>query len=211
MSTATGNRGMPVLIPAAGFEKKFGSVISGRNGDDTRYFLAKGVRDFALNGLSLPSGYRLVCSLKEDQYRLIADSKGAETVYAVKRVLMKNILPLRETCTQILVWRSVLPQHESVVSGIAKRFFRFFLSRYAIVVTDSEHTGDGKRFWEVMIAWALAEPGCYVYLSDGSRADRPLERIHSLDAFYQHWSGYAWGSDRDVHSHRLFVISREAL
>lgn len=211
MNTAIRNSGMPFLIPAAGFDEKFGSVISGRNSDDTRYFLAKGVRDFTLEGFSLPPGYRLVSSLQEDQYRLIAETEEPETVYAVKLVLLKHIVPLRETCTQIMVWRTVLPQHQDVVSGIAKRFFRHFLSRYAIVVSDSEHTGDGKRFWEVMIAWALAQPDYHVYLSDGSEEGRPLKSIPSWGEFHAFWAGYAWGNDRDLHPHRLFVISSEQL
>lgn len=211
MNSAIRNTGMPYLIPAAGFDDKFSDTITRRNDEDTRYFMDAGVSDFTLPGLSVPPGYRLVRAVKGHQYRLIALSGRAETVYAVKLVLLKNVVAFRESCTQIMVWRTVLPQHDEAVAGLARRFFRYFLSRYAIVVSDSEHTGDGKRFWEVMIAWALAEPDYHVYLSDGSEEGRPLKSISSWGEFHAFWAGYAWGSNRDLHPHRLFVISSEQL
>ncbi|MBP2168046.1 hypothetical protein J2125_001238 [Erwinia toletana] len=62
-----------------------------------------------------------------------------------------------------------------------------------------------------MIAWAIQTDGYYVYLSDGTEEDRPLAVITSWDDFYQRWADFCWGTDKNCHAHRLFVISTEQL
>ncbi|WP_422387601.1 hypothetical protein [Erwinia aphidicola] len=211
MQKSARKTGMPLLIPSAEFDEKLSRTSTGKNTQHTQAFIDGGSHDFYLPDYAVPPGYRLLQSSREDQYRLIKAGAEPETVYAVKLLLLDTIVPSRRSCTQIMVWRSVLPQHEEAVHGLARRFFRYFLQRYSIVVSDSEHTGDGCRFWEGMIAWALAQPEYHVYLSDGRFDDRPLRAIPNWDDFYDHWAQYGWGEDRDYHPHRLFVISHEKL
>lgn len=209
MNKYSANSKMPFNILEAGFNIKLN--VTGNNIKHTASFIEKGVVDFSLPGYSTPHGYRLVKSLQDDHYRLITDSQDAITVYAVRLEFMQHIVPSHRSCTQIMVWRTVQPQYNSAVTGLPKMFFQYFLENYSIVVSDSEQTQDGRRFWETMIAWAIQEDGYHVYVSDGTIEDRPLTFMTSWDDFYGTWTDFCWGDDRDCHSHRLLVISKERL
>ncbi|EPG6292125.1 hypothetical protein L8T16_06845 [Enterobacter cloacae] len=209
MRTNRTRNDMPYIIPEADFDRKLN--MSEKNVTHTEGFLAKGVQDFTLPGFTTPYGYRLVKSLREDHYRLITDSQSPETVYAVKLIFREDIVETRKTCTQILVWRTPNVIHDRAVQGLPQDFFRFFLEQFAIVVSDEQQTIDGRRFWERMISWAITTPGYHVYVSDGTEEDRPLTFMTSWDDFYQTWADFCWGADKDVHTHRLLVISKDQL
>ena len=200
---------MPYIIPEADFDRKLN--MSEKNVTHTEGFLAKGVQDFTLPGFTTPYGYRLVKSLRDDHYRLITDSESPETVYAVKLIFREDIVETRKSCTQILVWRTPNVIHDRAVHGLPQDFFRFFLEQFAIVVSDEQQTIDGRRFWERMISWAITTPGYHVYVSDGTEEERPLTFMTSWDDFYQTWADFCWGTDKDVHTHRLLVISKDQL
>ncbi|MBS9424082.1 hypothetical protein [Photorhabdus caribbeanensis] len=197
------------LIPESDFDIKLN--MTEKNVEHTQAFIEHGVQDFSLPGFVTPYGYRLLTSISGNQYRLVTDVDMPETVYAVKLEFMEHIVPSKKTCTQILVWCTVLPQHDEAVRGLPQEFFRFFLERYSIIVSDSEQTLDGRRFWERMIAWAISINGYHVYVSDGAKGERPLNLITSWDDFYVIWANYCWGHDKDYHYHCLFVISKELL
>ncbi|CVE53384.1 MULTISPECIES: hypothetical protein [Serratia] len=209
MNRQTANTRMPLNIPEAGFNTKLN--VTGNNIEHTTAFMQKGVVDFSLPGYTTPHGYRLVKARTEDHYRLVTDSQDPVTVYAVRLEFMENIVPGRRSCTQIMVWRSVQPQYTSAVTGLPRMFFQYFLESHSIVVSDSEQTSDGRRFWEGMIAWAIQADGYHVYVSDGTEEDRPLTFMTSWDDFYGTWTDFCWGDDRDCHSHRLLVISKDQL
>ncbi|NHB91360.1 hypothetical protein [Photorhabdus cinerea] len=209
MSNDTVEEKMPALIPQADFNIKLN--MTEKNVAHTQAFIERGVRDFSLPGFVTPYGYRLLASISGNQYRLVTDADMPETVYAVKLEFMEHVVPFKKTCTQILVWRTVLPQHDGAVRSLPQEFFRFFLENYSIIVSDSDRTSDGRRFWERMIAWAVNVDGYYVYVSDGTREERLLNLISSWDDFYITWADYCWGYDKDCHYHRLFVISKERL
>ncbi|MFP1739787.1 hypothetical protein [Lonsdalea quercina] len=200
---------MPLEIDAAGFDNKLS--MTDKNIEHTENFISKGVTEFNLSGFIVPHGYKLLRSRSQDQYRLVTDGSVPETVYAVKLSFLDNIIPARKTCTQIMVWRTIQPQHEHAVHGLPQKFFRYFLSVYSIVVSDSEQTKEGRRFWERMIAWAMKENGYQVYVSDGTKEERPITLMTSWDDFYGVWAQFCWGSDKDCHPHRLLVISSETL
>lgn len=209
MQNYQANTRMPLLIPSAGFDAKLS--MTEKNIEHTEAFIEAGVKDFALPGFVTPHGYRLLSSVSGEQYRLVTDTEAPETVYAVKLAMLEHIVPTRKICTQILVWRTVQPQHDGAVRGLPQEFFRYFLSLYSIVVSDSEQTTEGRRFWERMIAWAIQADGYHVYVSDGTQEDRPLTFMTNWDDFYGTWADFCWGDDRDCHSHRLFVISTDRL
>ncbi|WJV60996.1 hypothetical protein PCO87_13795 [Pectobacteriaceae bacterium C52] len=209
MNKSIANDRMPLNILDASFNKKLN--MTDNNIEHTAEFVARGVAEFTLPGFVTPHGYRLLKSLHSDQYRMVTNDADPVTVYAVKLQFMNDIVPCRKTCTQIMVWRTVLPQHKVAVTSLPQKFFEFFLESYSIVVSDSEQTSDGRRFWEGMIAWAIQTDGYQVYVSDGTKEERPLTFMTSWDDFYGTWANFCWGDDKDYHLHRLLVISKEKL
>jgi hypothetical protein len=91
---------------------------------------------------------------------------------------------------------------------LAKLIFAWLLETYEIVVSDNEQTSDGRRFWEYRISEAIADPDYEVLIWDGTKEDDELTLIQNTDEFVSKWSPYAWGTDPDVHPHRLLVISK---
>lgn len=209
MQKVAKNAPMPYNIPEADFDRKL-SVIK-NNIEHTGAFMQKGVSDFVLPAYTVPYGYRLVKSLHDDHYRLITDGQDPETVYAVRLIFRNDIVATRQTCTQIMVWRTVQAQHDRAVHGLPQLFFQHFLENYSIVVSDEQQTIEGRRFWERMISWAMSTPGYHVYVSDGTQQDRPLTFMTSWDDFYNTWADFCWGDDKDCHTHRLLVISKDRL
>ncbi|MEG5888219.1 hypothetical protein UXP46_23570 [Enterobacter ludwigii] len=203
---------MPLMINDADFNKKL--LVIGRNVVHTQDFLDKGVEPFVLPGFSVSGDYEFVKSRNKHQYRLIANNADNEkiTVYAVEIKFHTEYVYPRRSCTQIMVWRTPDPRHDAVVRGLPQRFFEFLLSEHDIVVSDEEQTGAGRRFWQVMLTWALSA-NYNVYIADGTRAtidslNWPLYKVSNMDEFYERWDDYAWGNDLDVHPHRRAVISK---
>ncbi|MDC9615365.1 hypothetical protein ABLB69_15515 [Xenorhabdus khoisanae] len=200
---------MPYLIPDADFDLKL-SLLD-KNVEHTKSFIEKGVIDFHLPEATIPNGYRFVKALNKDEYRMVTTESGQpETVYAVKLLFRNDLVLNKETCTQIMVWRTLSFKHQIAASSLPRVFFKHLLNSYSIVVTDEEQTGDGKRFWKIMINWAL-ETNYHVYVSDGTEIDRPLTQISSMDELIGKWEAFCWGHDAEVHRHRLIVISKNDL
>ncbi|MBP2168047.1 hypothetical protein J2125_001239 [Erwinia toletana] len=90
MQTNLVNDRMPLLIPSAGFDTKLS--MTEKNIEHSESFIASGVNEFSLPGFVIPHGYRLLSSVKGDQYRLVTDSEIPETIYAVKLALHDRII-----------------------------------------------------------------------------------------------------------------------
>ncbi len=193
----------PRLISDADFNRKLNAPD--RNREHTQVFLAKGVEPFSLPGYVPPVGYRLVMSLDGKQCRLLKDDI---TAYAVKIVTGKFVVPGKQHCTQVMVWRTFIAEHQAALNGLAKLIFAWLLETYEIVVSDNEQTADGRRFWEYRISEAIADPEYEVMIWDGTKEDDELQRITSEAEFVSKWSPYAWGTDPEIHQHRLLVISK---
>lgn len=199
---------MPKLIPAAGFNRKLN--LPSENSELTALFLAAGTHQFLLPGYEVKEGYQFIKLGKKQQYRLVTTGGTPETVYLVELCFRNDIVAGQTSCTQIKVWRTTNDKHQSAVADLPRHFFRWLLDTYHIVVTDEEQTGDGRRFWEVMISWALAA-GFYVYASDGGEPERPLFAVQDMESFFEYWSDFCWGNDPDIHTHRLIVISKKEI
>lgn len=199
---------MPYLIPDAEFNVKL--KIHAKNVEHTQAFLEKGVQEFILPNYTLPQGYRLVKGLRNNQYRLLTQATQPETVYLVELIFRQDIVFSKTTCTQVKVWRTVSEQHDTATRHLPRSFFKYLLDIYNIIVSDEEQTNAGKRFWETMIDWAF-QTGFHVYVSDGGEEDRPLTAVKNTDDLYEQREHFCWGRDRDVHTHRLIVISKEQL
>ncbi|WP_272661391.1 hypothetical protein [Providencia sp. PROV089] len=210
ISLSRNNKSMPYVIPDTDADFNTKLKAPEKNIDFTKIFLESGVVDFSLPGFVTPHGYKFVKSINKDQYRLIAVGDKPETVYLVELRFRNDIVYGKKTCTQIKVWRTISARHNTAVKDLPRTFFTDLLTKHSIVVSDEEQTGDGKRFWETMIDWAL-DSNYHVYVSDGTQEDRPLTAIKDMNEFYSKWDAFCWGNDRDVHAHRLAVISEKAL
>lgn len=200
----------PLLINSADFSKKLG--MYSKNAEHTEQFLARGVEDYRIDGYVPPANYRLVKALQRDEYRIVTVDNGKPyTAYAVKLVHHKEITYPHYAVTQVMVWRTPSSRHYSAIQGFAKLFFRHLLDITNIVVSDSEQTGDGQRFWLDMLDWAY-NSGYSLYVADGTEGEEwPKYHITSLDELESRWLEYAWGNDRDVHIHRRLIISKKPL
>lgn len=202
---------MPLLINEADFNLKL--RVMGKNIDHTKEFLEKGTVSFELPSYEVPEGYRFVKARNSDQYRLITKMPDGSpiTVYVVEVVFHHEITYPRRSCTQIMVWRTTDPRHDKAVRGLPQQFFSYLLNEHDIVVSDEEQTGAGRRFWHVMLEWAFAQ-GYHIYIADGTyNQNFLLYSVKDMDEFFERWDPFAWGHDRDVHSHRRAVISKLAL
>lgn len=193
----------PKLISDAEFNRKLNDPA--RNREHTLAFLDKGVKPFSLPGYVPPAGYRLLISRDEKQCRLIKDDI---TSYAVKIVTGNFVVPGKEHCTQVMVWRTFLAEYQHALNGLAQLFFAWLLETYDIVVSDKEQTGDGRRFWEYRITEAITNPRYEVMVWDGNKEENELHVIASEAEFVSKWSPWAWGTDPEIHPHRLLVIAR---
>lgn len=136
-NNTTGEPIMPYLIPDADFNLKL-SLLD-KNVEHTKSFIEKGVIDFHLPEATIPNGYRFVKALNKDEYRMVTTESGQpETVYAVKLLFRNDLVLNKETCTQIMVWRTLSFKHQIAASSLPRVFFKHLLNSYSIVVTDEE-------------------------------------------------------------------------
>lgn len=199
---------MPRRIPESDFNTKLN--ISSKNIDHTRQFLEQGVEDAVLYGYIVPHGYRLLKSLRDNQYRLVTIGDKYETVYLAELIFRNDMVLNQTACTQLKVWSTVAPEHHAAVKDLPKLLFANLLQQYNIVVSDEEQTSESKRFWETMIDWSF-KTGYSVYTSDDTEINRPLTAIHDMNDFYERWDKFYWRDSPDGHQHRLVVISRVRL
>lgn len=129
----------------------------------------------------------------------------------MKLVQHNEITYPHRAVTQVVVWRTSSSLHYPALQGFPRFFFRHLLDITNIVVSDSEQTGDGQKFWLDMLDWAY-NSGYSLYVADGTEGENwPKYPITSLDELENRWIQYAWGHDRDVHPHRRLIISKKPL
>lgn len=204
------NNVSPFLIDSADFSRKLG--LYSKNEEHTAQFLSRGVEDYFLEGFVLPPGFRLVKSLTEDQFRIVTTAtEKPYTAYAVKLIHHNEITYPKKATTQVMVWRTTSSIYDPIVRGFPQMFFKHILDTSNIVVSDSEQTGDGQRFWLRMLDWAFNNK-YQLYVADGTEGeDWPKHRIDNLNDLESHWLEFAWGKDKDVHTHRRLIISKQPL
>lgn len=197
----------PLMIESAEFSQKLGLIA--RNIEHTEAFLARSTAAFALPGFVLPVGYRLLKSLYGEEYRIVTTDEGQPyTAYAVKLQFQNEITFPHGAATQVMVWRTPRTVHQPVISGFPQLFFQWLLNEYDIVVSDSEQTGDGQRFWLRMIDWAYSMQ-YQISVADGTVGEAwQLTPVASYAELEARWITFAWGDDKNVHPHRRLVISK---
>lgn len=159
----------------------------------------------------VPPGYRIlrIDTRYDNGFEVALVSDATKSVIYYNKVnemqdvaLTKNLEDKR--VTQVLLWRSSDYAYKSVLRDVPESvFFDYLLKNYLIVVSDSQQTTDGSRFWGSCITRALAT-NLYVYHYSLMRGH--VERIETkqdLDAR----RALIWGSEEGVHEHELAVIS----
>lgn len=182
--------------------------INSANVENTIHFLNEGVNDISINYFEIPIGYRLVKSLRKDQYRLITADKESETAYLVELRLRQDIVYGKTTCTQIKVWRSRIPKHRDANNDFPRSIVHHILNDYHIMITLEDQLGINKRFWDIMISWAFSKK-YFISLSNRTKGIHSLTTLNCLDELYEKWENYYWSKDHDTH--RLLIISQEKL
>lgn len=133
------------------------------------------------------------------------DSRLKRVTYYMKYEV-KNNGRLGQFVWQSLVWSFPAA---SYISGIPqKMFFEFLLPKFGTIVTDSQQTWDGKRFWRLRIAEAL-EKKLNVYFYDFSNHE--IEKIEDYDHFAEcDLKRGIWGPS-NIHQMKRMVISNKEL
>ncbi|EGG9814447.1 hypothetical protein ID007_004308 [Salmonella enterica] len=196
----------PLLIPDASFRAKLENPLLNRQ--QTADFIARGTRPFELPGFRVQAGYQLRASLDGLQIRMIFDG---ETVYYVKLKEASNIIPGVSHITQVGVWRTRTANMQKAVEGLAPALFAWLVERYNVVISDDEQTRAGQRFWQYRLSEALDNPRQHVYGWDGTKEDAEPEEITNTIDLVDHWEPLIWGTERDVHNNRLFIITGSPL
>lgn len=85
-------------------------------------------------------------------------------------------------------------------------FFDYLLPTFGTIVTDTEQTADGKRFWMSAVVEALNNPSKYeVYIFDRSNVKNSVIKINSLEHF-ETFENTIWG-DSEMFKYKLIAIS----
>lgn len=208
---------MPKLFDDV-FDKKLKRLSS--NIDETNAFLLNRPTELVLPDFVVQHGYRLLQSKRrltqeghERTICLIADTpEHKETVYKVNVLvrLEQNAYLTIANATQLLVWRTITPRHESALVGFAAKVFSYLLQTHNIMVTDQDQTPDGRRFWQKRIIEAISMDNRHVYYIDLEElTDTRVPIIHEIindDSFYDQYEPVAWGRENN-HCERVFIIS----
>ena len=158
----------------------------------------------------VPPGYKLIRinNRFDDCFEIALMNKtNAEIVYYNKVNILKDVALFQtddlRRATQVLVWRSSDFNHSSVLRDLPKSvFFDYLLKCYFVVVSDSQQTIDGSRFWGYCLTRALAS-NLYVYHYNFIQGNlSPISTKEQLDTY----KDAMWGNEPH-HEEQLAVIS----
>lgn len=133
----------------------------------------------------------------------VLDSHRKKVTYFMKYKVDNNGT-LGQFVWQSLVWGNIDVQNE-YLSGIPKKiFFDYLLSKFHTIITDSEQTWHGKRFWQARISDAFKmNLNVYFFDFDG-RIFKKLEKYEDLERYQNEYD--IWGPS-DKHEMKRMVIS----
>lgn len=162
----------------------------------------------------VPPGYRLLRidgrlpPSELDRFEIVLLCDADKSVAYYNRVIIQSHIDLRcRPATQSLVWRTAKYQHGQVLRDLASRvFFDYILSRYDVIMSDSQQTIEGHQFWRRKLSEALARQ-LHVYhfrFMTGQLAGIPDE------AALEQACSELWG-ETEQHEDYLAIISRHEL
>lgn len=143
---------------------------------------------------------------QSDDSVILINEKTKEIVYMVSFVVTHFPQLDSTALTQFKVWRNKnVPESQ----GLAKLVFDQLLALYDTIITDSEHTQDGERFWlnRIVDAFRADQNVYFINLNDSSTLQqannykemRSLLRTHKV-----------WGVS-DQHSQMRMIITNKTL
>jgi hypothetical protein len=109
---------------------------------------------------------------------------------------------------QSLVWTLDIVHGEYLVGVASKIFFDYLLPKFEVIVTDSEQTWKGQRFWKISIGTAINK-GLNVYFYDF--ANHNIQQLTDTDELDDYQAKYdIWGI-KPAHEMKRMVISNKKL
>ena len=134
------------------------------------------------------------------------DSELKRVTYYLKYKVDNNGT-LGQYVWQSLVWVDPTIQ-DRYLTGIPKQiFFDYLLPKFHTIITDSEQTFYGKRFWQQSIAMAF-DKNLNVYFFDF--AGRILKKLQSIDELADFQNTYdIWGPAKKHEMKRMVITDKE--
>ena len=141
--------------------------------------------------------YELLIALLDHESQCVLYSN---TIDSVELDIPNDGKPVR----QIMIWRDIETNGGKDSYNLMETvFFEFLIEQYAIVVSDSEQTREGRRMWRKLIAMAIDK---------GMEAGRIDEQSHEYHIIRSRQdlndaAKWLWGEDK-IHESRLAVIMK---
>lgn len=129
----------------------------------------------------------------------------AYTVYYMKFEVKFNSFLDRQVVQQVMVWAD--PINSNSEGSIPKHiFFEYLLPRYKTIITDSQQTEDGQRFWGRRVANAF-DKGLFVYYVN-LLPNREIVQIKTVQEFKMlAQNKEIWGDEQKHQARRIVIAS----
>jgi hypothetical protein len=130
------------------------------------------------------------------------------TYYMKNQVANKNFLG-GNFAWQSMVWAD--PSKTSkYLSGIPKKiFWEHLFKKYGTVVTDSEQTWHGRRFWEIRIAEALDNNINVYFCNFATKFIKKLEKFDDLNEYQLEYN--IWGTQKGSDLKRMVITNKDLI
>lgn len=146
--------------------------------------------DFYATGRNSNEGYWFLLNKAGDDLAYVCRFKtlGASAPHFKSKV-----------ATQVAIWRNYgVADSRAFPTYI---FFKMLLPKYGIMMSDSQQTNDGRKFWQSRMLDAMHK-GLYVYTFDQmTRALRRLQSSYDLDSN----ANYLWSKDPKQRTRRALI------
>ena len=136
---------------------------------------------------------------------LVLDHERQRVLYYMQYVPSNN-RQLGKYVYQKFLW--IDKGSRGTVGYLPTHYFYQLVDEFGMVVTDSEQTSDGRRFWEKRIADAFGR-GLRVYYHDFKTSE--LVKLHTVSDVSEYDHKYAIYSDNESALDRVFVITSREL
>jgi hypothetical protein len=162
-----------------------------------------------VKGFICPPGYELIRTPDTSTGFKVAllCHTTEEVTYLIDCTILPDVHLNEKPVTQVLLWKSLIVQHDSVLRGLATKIFQdYLLDQYNIVASDGQHTTEGRTFWVRQIGLALYN-NLYAYRYD--RTHDKLTPILDPQEVIENKADL-WGDDAQ-YQNILALISRNKL
>ena len=138
------------------------------------------------------------------QYALIRDSDNYVSYYM--KFQFNHIKAIDRLCvSQVIVWRS---QGYYPDPSISKKIFNDLIFKYKTVITDSMQMGNGRGFWQLRIAEALAA-SMHVYYLNYSNSNYELIEISTHSDYFDVLNAKQPYGPTGDYQRKRFIITTE--